>query len=106
MLGQPLLNFWMFVRGVVVCNQMQRFVLGRLAVYLPEKLQPLDVAMTLLALRNNLAIEHVECGKQRGPRVARVVACRGGGALFLPWYCGLGSVHGGQLAVVVAAQDA
>jgi hypothetical protein len=63
MFAQPLLNLWVFVRGVVVCNQMQCFVLWRLAVYLSEKLQPLDMTMTLLALGNDLAIEYVEFAK-------------------------------------------
>ena len=33
------------VRGVVVGDQMQRLVLGRLAVDLPEELQPLGVGV-------------------------------------------------------------
>ena len=63
MLIQPLLNLWVFVRGVVVCYQMKRFVPWGLAVDLSEKLQSLDVTMTLLALGNDLTIKYVECGK-------------------------------------------
>ena len=60
-LGQPLLDVWMFVRGVVACDQMKRLALWCLAVHLPKKLQPLNVAMTLLALRDDLTIEDMEC---------------------------------------------
>ena len=72
MLGQPLLNLWMFVRGVVIGYQMQRFVLGRLAVDLFERLRPLNVTMTLLAMTEDLTIQNVECGKQGGGAIALV----------------------------------
>ena len=42
---------------------MQCFFLWRLAVFLFEKPQLLDMTMTLLALGDDLAIEYVECGK-------------------------------------------
>ena len=42
------------------------FVLGRLAVDLLEELQPLDVGVALLALADDLAVEHVERRKQCG----------------------------------------
>src|SRR5690606_20546275 len=50
MLGQPLLHGGMFVRRIVVGNQMQRLVLGRLAINLAQELQPLGMRMALLAL--------------------------------------------------------
>lgn len=83
MLGQPLLNFCMLVRGVVVCNQMQCFVLGRVAVYMLEKLQLLDMTMTLLELCNHLAVHHVQRRKERGCAIAFVVVCHGGGTPLL-----------------------
>ena len=47
---QPLLHIGMLVRGIVVDDQMQRFILGCFAVNFLQKLQPFDVAMPLLAL--------------------------------------------------------
>ena len=73
MLGQPCLHDWMLVRGVVVGDQVQRFVLGRLAIDLAQELQPLGVTMALLALSDDLTVQHVERGEQRGRAVALVV---------------------------------
>ncbi|MNR52940.1 hypothetical protein D3C85_1728680 [compost metagenome] len=53
----------MLVRGVVVGDQMQCLVLGRLAVDLFQELQPLGVGMSLLTLADDLSIEHVERGE-------------------------------------------
>ena len=53
-LGQPLLHLGMLVRGVVVADQVQRLVLGRLAVDLAQELEPLAVAVPLLALGDDL----------------------------------------------------
>lgn len=80
MLGQPRLHCRMLVRGVVVSDQMQHLVLGRLAVDLLEKLQPLDVGVALLALANDLTVEHIERGEQRGRAIALVVVRHGGRA--------------------------
>ena len=44
MFREPLLEHRMFVRGVVVRDQMQRLVLGRLAVDLAQELQPRRIA--------------------------------------------------------------
>ena len=56
MLVQPFLNIGVLVGGVVVSNQMQRLVLGRFAVNLLEKLQPLGVGVSVLALADHLAV--------------------------------------------------
>ena len=51
---QPPLHDGMLVGGVVVGDQVQRLVLGRLAVDLAQELQPLDMGVTLLALTDDL----------------------------------------------------
>jgi len=53
MLGEPVLNDGMFVRRVVVCNQMQRLVLGCLTINPLQELQPFDVVMLLLAVADD-----------------------------------------------------
>ena len=55
MLVQPVLHHRMLVRRAVIGDQVQRFVLGRLALDLLEKLQPLGMAVTRLTLRDDLA---------------------------------------------------
>ena len=71
--GQPRLHRGVFVCGVVVGDQMQRLVLGRLAVDLPEELQPFGVGVALLALADDLSVKHVERSEQRGRAIAFVV---------------------------------
>jgi hypothetical protein len=56
----------MFMRCIVIGNQMQGFALGCLPVNLTEKFQPFGVAMTLLALPNHSAIKHIQCSEHGG----------------------------------------
>lgn len=60
MLCQPPLHVRMLVGGVVVDDQVQCLVRGRFAIDLFEELQPLGVAVTLLALGDELAVEHID----------------------------------------------
>ena len=46
------------VRGVVVHDQMQHLVLGSLALILAQEFQRLDMGVVLLALADDLAIQH------------------------------------------------
>ena len=71
--GKPFLYGGVFVRGVIVGNQMQRLVLRRTAVNLAQELQPFGVGVALLALADDLAIQHIECGNKRGRAIALVV---------------------------------
>ena len=73
MLGQPLLHNGMLVRGVVVGDQVQRLALGRLTVDLAQELQPLDVRVSLLALADDLTVQHIERRKQRRGAVTPLV---------------------------------
>ena len=104
MLGQPLLNRRMLVRGIVVGDQMQRLVLWRLAVDLAQELQPLDMSVSRLALANDFAIEDVERGEQRGRAVALVVVRHRGRAPLLHRQPGVRAIQRLHLAHVVDAQ--
>ena len=104
MLVQPVLHDRVLVRRVVIGNQVQRFVLGRLALDLLEKLQPLGVAVTLLTLRDDLAVQYIERGKQRGRAVSLVVVGHGGRAPLLHGQARLRAVQSLHLALFVAAQ--
>jgi len=104
MLFQPRLHGRMLVRGVVVGDQMQRLVLGRFAVDLLEELQPLGMAVARLALRDDLAIEHIECGKQRGRTVALVIVGHRLRPSLLQRQTRLGTIKRLNLTLLVAAQ--
>lgn len=57
-LCQLRLHLWMLVRNVVVADQVRGLVPGRLAFNLAQ-----------LAPGDDLTVEHVKCGKQRGRAV-------------------------------------
>lgn len=59
MRGQPRLHGGVFVRRVVISDQMQRLALGRLTVDLAQELEPLRVGVACLALADDLAVEHL-----------------------------------------------
>src|ERR1700746_3425428 len=63
----------MLVGAVIVRDQMQVEMLGRLAVDLLEKAQPLHVRVAYLRARNKLAGERDQRGKQRDGAMARVI---------------------------------
>ena len=90
---------------VVVADQMQRLALRRFTVDLAQEVEPLDMAMALLAARDNRAVEGIHRGKQRGGAVALVVVRHGGGTPLLQRQSGLRSIKRLDLALLVAAQD-
>ena len=67
------LDALMLMRRMVVADQMQCRILRRLAIDLTEKLKPFSVATPLLALGDDLAVEHVACSEQGGRIVGLVV---------------------------------
>jgi len=103
-LVQPLLHHGVLVRGVVVADQVQRLVFGRLTVDLPEELQPLGMAMARLALRDDLPVEYVQCSEQCSRAVALVVMRHGRRAPLLQCQPGLGAIECLHLTLLVAAQ--
>ena len=104
MFGQPRLHNGMFVRSVVITDQTRHLVLGRISVDLAQELQPFGMAVARLALRDDLAIQHIESGEQRGRAAALVVVCHGGRAPLLRHQPGLGAVQRMRLAFLVATQ--
>lgn len=73
MFGQPLLDLGMFVRGVVVDDQVQVDLGQSLTINRVEKLDPLLMSMASLALSDQCSIEYANGGKQRRRAVAFVV---------------------------------
>jgi hypothetical protein len=55
---KPCLHVRMLVRGVVVADQVQCLALGRFAIDLAQKAQPLGVAMALLARISRVSLDN------------------------------------------------
>ena len=70
---QPLSDLGMLVRRVVITDQMQILVLGRLAVNLAQETEPFDMAVTLGVTGNHGTIQRAHRREQRSRAVAFVV---------------------------------
>src|SRR6266567_7571223 len=83
----------MFVRGVVIRNEIQSLIGRRDVVDDPQELQPFLMPMSLLAHADDGAIEDVESGKQAGRPVALVVVGHGLGPPGFQRQPGLGTIQ-------------
>ncbi len=70
--GKPGLHLGMLMGGIVVTDEMQLFVFGCFAVGLTQEGQPLGVAVALLALADDLTVQHAQGGKQGCGAVALI----------------------------------
>ena len=66
------------MRGVVVQDQMDVQVPGRLSMDGAQELEELLVAMAGQALANHLAVQGIERGEQRGSPLALVLSIQSG----------------------------
>src|ERR1700692_2352901 len=103
-LGKPCLYLGVLMGCIVVSDQMQLLVLGRVAVDLAQEAQPLLVTMFCLALTNDTPIERVHRGKQRRPTMALVIVRHRLSATSLERQARLGPVKRLDLALLLAAQ--
>jgi hypothetical protein len=90
---------------IVVSDQVQLLVRGRVAVDLAQEAQPLLVTMFCLALANDTSIERVHRGKQRRHTMALVIVRHRLTATSLQRQARLGPVKRLDLALLIAAQD-
>ena len=90
--------------GVVIADQVQLPVGRDGLVDQAEKLEPLLMAMPLLAQAKDLAVGRVQRGEQSGRAVAFVVVGHGGAASALQRQAGLGTIQSLNLALLVGAQ--
>src|SRR5438445_13715517 len=98
-LGEPRFNIGMVVRGVVVADQMHFLFLGRLAVDLTQEHEPLLMAVTLLATRNERTIQGTERGEQSRGAVAFVVMRQRCSTVLPQWPARLAGIE--RVAVAV-----
>src|ERR1017187_9689834 len=100
---QPAVRFGVLMGGVVIADQV-KLPVGRDGLLdEAEKLEPLLVAMPLLAQAKDLAVGRIQRGKQGGSAVAFVVVRHGGAASALQRQAGLGTVQSLNLALLVGA---
>ncbi len=77
MFGKPLFNLRRFMSLVVVQNQVDIQVLGRLTVDLAQEAQELVLPMAGQALANNAAVQNVQSGEQCGRTMPLVIMGHG-----------------------------
>ena len=104
MFCKPCFDLGVFMRRIVVADQMQGFVLGRFPINLAQKIQPFDVPMTLCATRDHRAIQRAHGREQGCGPVALVIVRHRFRASFFQRQAGLGPIKGLYLAFLVAAQ--
>ena len=91
---QPFLNIRMFMGRVVVDNQMQVQVGGRLGVDLPQEFQPFLMAMLLHALGDHFPLDDFEGRKQGRRSIPFVVGCHRAQSAWIHRQALLRSVEG------------
>ena len=102
---QPRPHLGLLVGRIVVQDQVQRSLLGKLPVQPPQKTQELLVPVLGPALSDHPPIQDVEGGKEGGGPMALVVMSHGPAAPFLHGQAGLGALESLDLALLIHAQD-
>ncbi len=102
--GQPLFHGDGLVRGVVVEDQVQLAVCRRFLIDGPQEPNELGGAVAEHALADDLALQNVQRGEQRGGAVALVIRGHGGGPVRLHRQTQLGPVKRLDLAILVDRQ--
>jgi len=102
---QPGFHAGMFVRAIIIHDQMEiEFGRSFIVDFLQES-QELLVPMAGHAVPDHLAVEHAQGGKQSGRPMAGVIMRHCSTAAFLQGQTGLGSVKGLDLAFLVHTQN-
>ena len=94
----------MFVRGVVIQDQMQVTIRRGWRIEQAQELQPFEVTVPRLALADHGAIGDIERGEKRGGPVAHIVVGEGAGTAFLQRQPRLSAIQRLHLALLIAAQ--
>jgi hypothetical protein len=92
------------VGAVVVEDQVQDLVAGKLVVESPQELQELLMTVAGVALANDPALHNMQRGEQRGDAVPLIVVGVGAAAAGLERQTGLCAVEGLDLALFIDAQ--
>src|SRR6516162_1976666 len=98
MAGEPRLDLRMLVSGVVVDDHVDDLARRHFGLDGIEETDELLMAMALHTAADDLALEHVESGKERGCAVADVVVRHGAEPPLLHRQAGLGVIESLNLA--------
>ena len=105
MTHQPLTNLGMLVGGVVVRDGMDELAGRHGRLDRVEEADELLMPMLLHATADDLAVQHVEGGKQRGGAVPDVVVRHGAAAALLHRQAWLGAIERLYLALLVDREN-
>ena len=91
----------MFVCAVVVEDEVQGDVPGKLGVQVPQELQELIMPVPRIALPDDTTLDDLKCGKQGGCAVAKVVVSVSATAAGFERQAGLRSIQGLYLTLLI-----
>ena len=77
---EPTANRWMFVRGVIIQNNMDDLACGDLCLDGIQEADELLMPVALHVAADHRAIEDIKCGEQGGCAIALVIMRHGSGA--------------------------
>src|ERR1039457_5227527 len=101
MLFQPAFDSFMFVRRVVVADQINFFASGYGLIDHTQKPQPLLMAVLLLTESEDLAIGDIQRSEQGGCAVALVIVRHGGASALLHRQARLRAIQRLDLALLI-----
>src|SRR5580658_100274 len=104
MLLQPSLHMRLFVRAVVVHDQMELECGGKFPIKAAQESQPLLMSVPSVTFTDDLAVQEVERCKERRGAVALVIVRHRAAATFLQRQARLSAIQGLNLALLVQAQ--
>src|SRR5665213_3471999 len=104
-LPQPALYVFVFVRRIVIADQVDFLASRHGLIDHTQEAEPLLMPVLLLAQAEDLAISGVECSKQGCGSIALIVVRHGCTASLLHRQTGLGAIERLYLALLVHAQQ-
>jgi len=103
--GEPSLDSGMFVRGVVVADDMDLFVRSDGGIDFLEEGQPFAVTMPVGRMCQHFAAQVVQCGKESHRPMPVVIMGARADMAFSEGRAGLGALQSLALALLVTAQN-
>jgi len=95
----------MFVRRVVIADDVQRFIRRRLRINLLQELEPFLVGVMISEETDDLALCHIQCGKKRRRTVSLIIVRHRSRATRLYREARLRSIESLNLAFLVSTKD-
>src|SRR6266568_1134116 len=103
--SEPAFHLGMFVRGVVIHDEMHFAVRRRLSLDEAQEAQPFLVPVLAHAGSHHSPVQGIEGGKQRGRAMPLIVVGHGLALAFFQRQAGLSPIQGLDLALFIQRQD-